>query len=55
MKEQWEIDPTVVLRRAVSGMLPKNNLRKVRSRERQMMNADSNAHSPSLSLSLSLN
>ena len=54
MKEQWEIDPTVVLRRAVSGMLPKNNLRKVRSRERQMMNADSNAHSPSLSLSLSL-
>ena len=33
-------------------MLPKNNLRKVRSRERQMMNADSNAY---LSISLSLN
>ena len=29
VKDQWERDPTQILRRAVSGMLPKNNLRKV--------------------------
>ena len=29
VREQWERDPTEILRKAVSGMLPKNNLRKV--------------------------
>mmetsp|Transcript_12219 Transcript_12219/g.31681 ORF Transcript_12219/g.31681 Transcript_12219/m.31681 type:complete len:221 (-) Transcript_12219:703-1365(-) len=33
VKEQWERDPTEILRRAVSGMLPKNNLRKARNRK----------------------
>ena len=36
VKQQWEIDPTVVLRRAVSGMLPKNILRKRRLRKLQI-------------------
>ena len=27
VREQWERDPTEILRKAVSGMLPKNNLR----------------------------
>jgi len=35
-KEQWEMDPTVILRKAVSGMLPKNNLRKLRTRKLQI-------------------
>ena len=29
VREQWERDPTEILRKAVSGMLPKNTLRKV--------------------------
>jgi len=33
VREQWERDPTEILRKAVSGMLPKNNLRKARNRK----------------------
>ena len=33
VKDQWERDPTEILRKAVSGMLPKNNLRKARNRK----------------------